>query len=1448
MSSGALVHVAGLQELLDQCQRRIRVQAVFRGLAETLCVLIASVVFACLLDYLIALPGIIRLSLLASTAVITGLVAGKRLIHPVLRSAPDEELGAAVDLQFPELQESLATLISIEEPFATVSEAGSLLMRERLQKHVQTQLRRVRPSEVVQSRSTFQRCGLALMSVVAVLIPLLLWPSGSQLLVQRLLMPFANLATPSNLFFEIPDGNRTVATNSDVNFIAIPRWRTGVAGPFPTDVTLEVNSASGVGEQLQMAFDESSVRYNVTLADIRESVRYRVRGGSALSEWFELRVADPPRILSAVLQETPPAYTGRPIETFDGIVGDIPVFERSRIEITLKFNKPIQHVHIDWKNWQAIDVDSDRRSGEEGVGAENEAPNAGHDLLPEEIAAAALAPVPSKDFEPPTAPAEISQDGMMAVFRFDALGGGQFEFLAEDALGLKNSHETTRRLLVTSDTPPKLTVTGISDGLEVRPDDIVPLNGAVIDDLGVGLLEMHFQKNSEAVRIQPAEPFDRGSLTVEREFRVDLRTVDAKSGDTVTFRVRAADERPIPEPQVVWKGPWTIRLTDDAEPLGEKPLREADQQLVDALRKLEEQLRQDVQKSNELKEKGGQQWNEETQEGVRSLSEKEQTQGRELQQLAQQVAEHPLMQKQAEKLNELAQQIREDVPRKLDEAAAGDRNTATRNLQESASELNRLREDLHNATDEIEKLAKLEQELAELNRLALEAQQLASDSEKLQQQRKQNQPEEGQSPEDHQQQLDEQQQQLQEEQQKLSNDLGDLLQRKQELLQAAREAQLDQAAAVAEQAQKLAQQQQQLAEGVNEEARDTARDAQEIANELQKSRNEAEQLGQQIQQQAQDVSRPEVQSLDEAIRELRQGNLASPQQGIERTQQQLAEAAMKLDQPAKAKTADADAPVQDENARQEEAQKLAEQNQQRQVLSDKAEQINERLEQLDGQLQEMAAELGAKSEPKANTEPQSGEANVGRSMLEQLQKMQESAQEQADALQSDPAADAGSRNPAEQAAQRAEDALRHAQAGQFNRAAERMRNAAGESLNSANNLNNPAQQDRKAQMKEQQDSFNRMADTVQQMQQDNAAQVAAQQDSQRHVAEAAEALPDPLNELAERLNLPALGMQHLARPAQEAAAAAQEAANSGSKAAEQLDQTQMQHAGQTAQETASHLNRAAQLAQQAAQGNRDPNGMVPSEVGESVNDALHSLQKAADMMNQESARRAAEEQAQQAGQQGTEGQPSAGQPGEGEQPGQPGSEPAQQPGEGQPGQPGEGQPGEGEPGEGRPGDGQPGQGQGQTSNAQSSQGKGKPGQGQSGKPGEGQASDGAQNSSAKQLSNAAKALQNAAKRALPNQFSPGQLNSESSTASSDPRGQGNPAQFDGQNPDATGRKGKGRMWGQLQDELDSNIGDAGKEVLDNEYSELIRRYRRDLARSTDKNADKKTDSSKSTTP
>jgi len=1334
MSSGALSQVDGLQEILDRCQRLIRVRALLRGSAETLCVLIVCVLVGCALDYLVALPGIVRLAGLLATVVLTGAVAWKRLIHPLFENVPTEVLGAAVDLQFPQLQEAIATLICVDDPSASSGEAGSRLMRDRLHQHVQTQLRSIHPSKVVQTRPTIRRWGLAALCLLMLAIPFLLWPTGSQLLLQRFMLPFANLAAPSNLFFEVPDGNRTVAANTDVQLIAIPHWRTNAAGALPAEVVLELQAAGGSREDLPMAYSEIEAHFSVSLTDVRESVRYRVRGGGATTAWFDLTVAEPPRILAAMLRATPPIYTGRPIEIFDGVVGDVHVFEHSALEISLQFNKPVQIAVIDWKSWTSISA---------------------AEFSPDAIAV-----------EPPTLPAVLSPDGMSARFQFEALGSGQFEFRVEDALRLTNLNETIRRLIVTTDTPPKLTVSGINDGLDLRPTDVLPLNCKVVDDIGVGELEVHFRKNSDAMRIETAVGLSRGAVQVSHEFQIDLKSLDVHHGDTLTFKVKAADERLVPGPQVVWQGPWTVHISDEAEAIGQQALRESNKQLVDALRKLEEQLQQDATKGNELSNQAAQKWNEESQQEVRGLSEKEQTQGRELQKLAEQAADHPLMKKHAEKLTELAQQVRQDIPKKLDEAAAAEREAARQNILESVRNLNRVREELHRATDDIEKAAKLEQELAELNRLALQAQQLARDSQKLKDQRQDPQPEEGQSQAELQKQLDEQQRQLQQEQQRLTEDLGSLLQRKQELLQAAREAQLDRAAELAEQLQRLAQQQQQLAEAVNGEARDAARDAQKLADELQQARNEANQLGDQIQQQAPDVQRPEVQLLDDAIRDLRQGNLATPQDGIKKAQEQLAEAAKNLEKPPAPPAAEPNAPASDENAKQDQTQKQAEQNEQRQTLGEKAADINKRLEQIENKIAEMAGELGAKP----NQVP-----DVGKKLLSELGQMVEAAHETAESVKADSKANTSAKQQSQQAADHADDAMQHAQAGQFSKSAEQMRNSANESAAAAQQLNGQEQQDRQAHLEQQRDGFNRMAEVVQQLQDNDKARAAAQQETQRNVADAAEQLPTPLEELAERLNLPQLGLENQARPAQEAAQAAREGAQAGDKASGQLDQTQLQQAGQKAQEAAGHLNRAAQLAQQSAQGHRDPNAIIPTEVGESVNDALQSLKIASEAMQQDAS------------------QPGEGQPGEG------------QPGEGQPG---EGQPGEVQPGEGQPGEGQPGEGN-------SPQGK---------------SGQGAQKSSAQQLAKAAKALQSAARKALPNQFSPGQLNSEPVSSEGDPKGQGNAAEFDGQDPDATRRKSNRREWGQLQDDLDADVRDGSKEVLDSEYSELIRRYRRDLAR------------------
>ncbi len=81
-----------------------------------MCITIAILLISLVLDYMLILPGMVRLTLLISGLVIVGYALFTRLLRPVFTSAPNDELGAAMDLKFPELQESLATLISIDNP------------------------------------------------------------------------------------------------------------------------------------------------------------------------------------------------------------------------------------------------------------------------------------------------------------------------------------------------------------------------------------------------------------------------------------------------------------------------------------------------------------------------------------------------------------------------------------------------------------------------------------------------------------------------------------------------------------------------------------------------------------------------------------------------------------------------------------------------------------------------------------------------------------------------------------------------------------------------------------------------------------------------------------------------------------------------------------------------------------------------------------------------------------------------------------------------------------------------------------------------------------------------------------------------------------------------------------------------------------------------------------
>lgn len=687
MISDVFTSVAGLPELLERCRRRIWIQSALRGVAETVSILIAGVLLSCGLDYVLSLPGLFRLAFLAITLFLTAIIAARRLIIPMLQVPLADELGAAVDLEFPELQESVATLISIQQS-NDVNDVSARLMLERLRQSVESHIQVARPAAIVKSRSTIRRCGMAGLAILVILIPILRWPTNAGLLAQRFVMPFANLAAASNFYFEIPEGNRVAARNSDVEFTAIPKWRDGVPGATPTDVMLEIHTDSGHIDQLPMLLSPDRQMFTALLRSARDSLRYRVYGGGAITEWFQLTVGDRPILQTATLTSTNPTYTRRDPVTFEGASGDMEVLLGSRIELCLTFNEAVHDIQIEWTNWKQFPVVSEGNA--------------------------------STDMGRPQKPVELTADGLSAMFQFEAYGGGDFDILAYNKAGLSVASETARRLIVVPDAPPTLSVGGIEDGLRVRPDEVLTVECGAVDDFGIGALDMQYRLNPANSETPPAdlvnaltaeallettkisaEPLKVGSLIVSHNFTLDLKALNAKSGESLTVTVCTQDERPVPGPQIVCQGPLTIYIDDEAPPGGESSAEAARRELLEDLERLQQQLEQDAKAAEELKEEIGKQQTEETQEKAEDLSEQEKQLAEELKELAEKSKDQQMTPEQKQKLKELSEQLSEETAKKLEEASKEESETASKKVDEAARQLGKVREELEQIADDV---------------------------------------------------------------------------------------------------------------------------------------------------------------------------------------------------------------------------------------------------------------------------------------------------------------------------------------------------------------------------------------------------------------------------------------------------------------------------------------------------------------------------------------------------------------------------------------------------------------------------------------------------------------------------------------------------------------------------------------------------------------------------
>jgi len=858
-------------ELIDRLaglQHQVHKLLWIRGLSLVVILLVLGLASALLVDLQWELSPSVRSVVLAGLAVLGAIALGRTAWKTRRLQLSETELAAIVEAAHPELSERLTSTVELNDPELPDAYKGSKFMRSQLLGQTLAAVDSLAVEQSVTPHRTSRAAVFAAVMFLLVWLPWFFAPQSYQLLLSRLFVPWGNYASVGHIYFEVESGDRVVARGADVRIAAAARPRVASAKR-PDNVRLNWTADSAVVDSRTMEFDRESLSFVTTIPHVFESFAFHIASDSSRSRSFRVDVVDAPQITRCTLDIEPPAYMGLPAVRQDGGAGRIEVFEHSRVTCRLEFNKRVARVAWLW--------DDSRETAKSAV-ADSQA---SHRL------AATLAP-----------------DRMSAELEFDVQRGGFFRWRLTDRFGLNNPQEPEREIALKRDEPPVLQVAGSrSTAQTVAPSDVVPVQVLAADDVGLGALELHVEVDGKQRPVSAVDSQLLGVRQLDHKFQIDLSEMSLPSGAIVVYRVRAADERPEPGPQVVWSDPRSLLVQPNARPWGVQEL--ADEQ--DAIRKQLDQVRkqltanrqsvEDVHRQAESDRKHETPFEHDA--ALPPLATKQVTLARDLEALHAVMAGHVLYARLMRAVREVARDHLPESSELISQAVDSALEQKTGLLADSVDHLKTAERKLGELSEAFESLADLEQDLLELNRLAEQAERLANKTLELKKQR--DSIPENLTPLDQQSRLEDVQQQqqlLQQQQQQLASRLNDLLERRPELVDAARQHNLDRLAELSKAALDLVEPEDRLAESMRSEARRSAAATAPLIDELQQLQQDVAGLEHELARHphADDLRPVDTDALRKAIDELQAGNLAAAEREIDQGADEIAEVARQIEE------------------------------------------------------------------------------------------------------------------------------------------------------------------------------------------------------------------------------------------------------------------------------------------------------------------------------------------------------------------------------------------------------------------------------------------------------------------------------------------------------------------------------------------------------------------------
>lgn len=482
-----------IAEKLEEFSQRWRRLILFRGLAEGLVTLLASVTLVAVVDRLFILPDAARYCLSALSYLATAGVVWWSCLRFLVKAPSARDMARIIEKTRPDLREDLISAVEFGEGGKEEAYWDSEIFRGLLQTSVASRMENADANQLLPgsliSRWMFGATAAALVFAFLFVLPGLRFSQ----LVARVMIPMADFERVSNIRIKILKPTQTeglVPTGDNIPVLV------EISGEVPSRVELETFHEGERNEHQKVAMTLVGERqYSGSISADTEAVEYRLRADTAITRKYRIETRARPHVKTFEKNYHFPDYARRAPEKVTDENGDLEALNGTVADLRLKTDQPVTYgeLHLELKGRKSTNM---------------------------------LISISPTDFE----------------VRVPMHSAGTYQVhLVSKETGFNNEFSPFYEINPLADLIPSAVIEAPRQDQIVQPDDVIQILGSAADDLGLTNVSLVITQPRRAPRTIVLSTEVAKELNVG--YRLDLLELQATAGDQLVVKLVAWDLR-----------------------------------------------------------------------------------------------------------------------------------------------------------------------------------------------------------------------------------------------------------------------------------------------------------------------------------------------------------------------------------------------------------------------------------------------------------------------------------------------------------------------------------------------------------------------------------------------------------------------------------------------------------------------------------------------------------------------------------------------------------------------------------------------------------------------------------------------------------------------------------------------------------------------------------------